>query len=174
MAVRQMKRCPHCGKIYDDIAVGKQRMGSPFRVCEKCHGTFYDSSYVEIAFGDVDTSTINSASTGSLIMGGFLCVVGFIMTFIMILSLISNVIHGVKIESDEVWGVVVCLVIYIPFIIAFIKYCLSGAKRRRELEVEMRASEERIANPDYVRKLILNGYKVPKGYLKLFSQEPKR
>lgn len=158
MATYTYKKCPHCGKTYESYSTYTKQYnnnsGSPFIVCRSCGKTFVDKEIKEPAL---------LPYTGE----GFelwRCFFAFLMPWG--LAGIFAAVAAFNMEEKPVALFVIAAIligIYVALTIYTIKNRIKFIEDDRK---EYKASEQRLANPDYARALKEAGFKVPDKYLK--------
>lgn len=145
------KSCPHCGTVYQRLDSTRHYYGSPLRTCDKCRKTFVDKDYVEMACQEqieYVPKRVNAIDYISIIVG-------------IIILLISplNTIDG---DSSLMYLFVgMGLLLLIGGVYMTVSDIRNYDKRCQEQEDELRKSEQRLSDPDYVMALLKIGYYVP-------------
>lgn len=151
MATYVTKKCPHCGYAYQIHQSGDQHFyGSPFRMCGRCHKGYIDADAIEIAVSGVRERDKMPFNFGNLV---------FVALGIFML------VEGIKYEM-------LSLTLMGLFPLGLATYLIydqikNYQERLAWLEKETIASENRLKNIDYARRLADIGYKVPKKYLEI-------
>lgn len=154
MASYDIKRCPSCQKPYErNFYSGKPkpeekiRYGSPVKVCPSCGHEFIDRDYREIALeGIPNMSDYKRFAPGTILYTILSCGLALFTYYIefRILPVIFLLLGCIITGSD--------LVTY--------------QKRQNHLKKEILASQTRMKDPSYARKLASYGYTVPPEFLK--------
>lgn len=153
MASYDIKRCPACNQPYEkNFYAGKPkpeekiRYGSPIKVCKYCKKEFIDQDYKEIELEGVPNKEDYERFTKGTIL---YTVLSFAMAFFAFLFEfkflpILFVVLGIIIIGSDI---------------------LTYSKRLKHLEKETLASKERLSDPEYAKRLVEHGYRVPERYL---------
>ncbi len=153
----QTKRCPKCGKVYENRTVsgpyGSEalyKFGKIFVTCPSCGATFRDSDTYELAIMDPPREMITKFHISNIIIASLFGIIGLVVLF-----------TG---AAASPWGVLL-------FCLIFGGGILWGDYRRysnnmARIETERAQSIKRLKNnPDYVMLLKAAGFTVPDEYL---------
>lgn len=149
MAIYITRRCPHCNNIvFHGTQSHSHSFGSPFCVCERCHKTYVDKTKHEIALKGPEYYRNFMPYWVKLGIGLSLPV--------LVLSLIAK------------WNQLALLSVVIVCVFLFIYADIRDKhpNPRTMYQTDIKASEERLSNPEYARALKKHGYDVPERYLK--------
>lgn len=142
MAYYHITKCPHCHVIISSSA-NNTKYGSPFRRCPYCLQPYVDKSYEEVAL------TGESSKLWILLMlTGVLTIV-----FMLVTHIYNGYLLVLAIGS---------LFLGFPLMFAY----WSAPENQPDYLKELAASERRLSDPTYARKLQELGYNVPEKYLK--------
>lgn len=147
------KWCPHCGKTITFMDSTKHQYGSPFRTCPKCNKVYTDTSFIELACTTEHVDDIPKV-TGVSIFGIIFSSFFLIMAFVLGLS--------------DAYGTLF-LVAGLVFLFLSIYLVYEDVKtyhhRVETFTTEMKESEARMSDPEYIRALLKIGYFVPPAYI---------
>lgn len=147
------KWCPHCGKTITFMDSTKHRYGSPFRTCPKCSGIYVDKSYIELActFEHAeDISRVTGLSIVGVITGLFFLILAFVLG-------LRSAYGGIFLIAGLVF---MFLSIYLVH-----EDIKTYHQRVEKFKTEMKESEARMSDPEYIRALLEIGYEVPTVYI---------
>ena len=151
----QVKRCPHCGKIYerrrvrtpypDEALVKFERI---FAECPHCQKTFRDSDAYELAVMDPPACYLKKFHTSNILLAGGFAILGLfslsVATEPVGAMLVMFALGGMLLFSD------------------YVRYKRNIAR----IESERYASEKRLErDPHYALLLKAAGFDVPEKYL---------
>ena len=156
MAVQQItKKCPYCGKIYEQRACGgfgrKSApedvwvFGSPMKLCPNCKRIFIDKDVKELAITPprkADLAKVTTSTRMLLALGAMLALLLFLM--------------GQRVFAGVAAGVAL---LYLAMDLALYPMRMGKLKKERA------ASEARLSDPEYARALKKAGVDVPEKYL---------
>ena len=151
------KKCPYCGRIYEQRSygsVGRKKpapedawvYGSPMKLCGNCKRIFIDMDVKELAITELrksDTAKITASTRTLLPMGALVALLLYVLgqpTFAIVAAAVA--------------------VVYLAMDLGM--YPMRMGKLRKERA----ASEKRLSDPDYARALKKAGIDVPERYLK--------
>ena len=155
MSVHTRKCCPHCGKLYETYTTYSKNFadhsGSPFRDCRSCGNQFFDKDFREPGFYEhPQRATWWQALLAPLYPFG---VAGI---FIIIIAL----------GMGRPYGMFASIIPFAPY--AYLVYTI--LRKNEDIyaqEVwEYKESQKRLANRDYILRLLDNRYPVPSSYLR--------
>lgn len=143
MATYTTKSCPYCNQKYEFMAPKGLYYGSPFRTCTKCRKVFIDKDYIEVG---LNPKTYKPRLINFLSI--FFLIGGFLFTWA------ANYLGGWY-GSISYFGIL--------FGLFFIIYDIASYKGRlSEYEEELKLSNIRLSDPEYVLTLKEIGCNVPK------------
>lgn len=155
------KWCPHCGKTITFMDPTKHQYGSPFRTCPKCRKGFVDKSFIELActFEHAeDIPRVTGLSIASIILGAIFLAVAFI--------------RGINDSYGSVF--LIGGLLFLPLSIYSAYKDAKTYQHRVELfKTEMKESEARMSDPEYIRALLEIGYEVPTVYITATKEKLK-
>ena len=154
------KWCPHCGKTITFMDSTKHQYGSPFRTCPKCRKGFVDKSFIELA------CTFEHAEDISRITG--ISIVGIITSVLLLVLAFVGGINGIGSVFLIGGSIFLLLGIYSAY-----KDAKTYQHRVELFKTEMKESEARMSDPEYIRALLEIGYEVPTVYITATKEKLK-
>ena len=147
--------CPHCGSQNRE-SCNAWGYGSPIRQCKSCKAEYYDNRWREVAIEGFDPRSNNSklylfAGIGS----GVLSAVMGLWVWNSIRTSGSYSIRAAGLAVLAALVCVMCLVMYLRI--------KSGYEEKAQAPF-LEESRQRMQNPEYVRKLMQYGVRVPQEF----------
>lgn len=150
------EKCGHCGESVKEKS-NTWGYGSPIRVCPFCKQEFLDRRWREVAVQGLDPK---STSPVYYIKAFFFCLVALAVsggwTWYTLHFHGSYYYSMVAVIIVSIIGAIGCLVLAVGIALGFTK---------KDNEKYVRESEQRMQNPEYVKKLQECGYRIPEKYL---------
>ena len=151
------KKCPYCGRIYEQRSygsVGRKKpapedawvYGSPMKLCGNCKRIFIDMDVKELAITELrksDTAKITANTKMLLPMGALVAVLLYVL-------------------GQPTFAIVAVAVAVVYLAMDLGMYPMRMGKLRKERA----ASEKRLSDPEYALALKKAGIDVPERYLK--------
>ena len=145
--------CPKCGKT----EMGNMYMyGSPFRKCTKCGKEYVDTRFREVAIDGFDPK---SESPMFYLKGAGLMAIFLVIALVFLKATSKpNYISfkAIALVGVAGFGFAVTLILAIRNFLGF---------DQKLNEKALKESEKRLADQEYVKKLVEYGYKIPEKYL---------
>ncbi len=148
MSAKNENICPACGSR---DKTNMYMYGSPIRKCSRCGKEYLNSKFREVAIDGFDPKTESPSSSIKAILG---------------LTLLSAFCGAYAYKRGSIKMsimFVVCVIAVVFYIVMLFRYLLGFEKRLNERE--LKKSEERLRDKNYVEKLQQYGYKIPNKYL---------
>jgi len=149
-------KCPHCGEVTKE-ATNTWAYGSPIRFCLRCKQEYLDQRWREVAVVGFDPRSTSPAF--------------YLKAFLITLALAAasggwsyytiNFKHYYY--TSIVVTCVICAIASVAFLGLAIWIGLGFAAKKNDWYLQ--ESKRRLQNPEYVKKLISYGYRVPEEYL---------
>ena len=155
MATHTTKRCPRCGKMYENYSTYTKKyhdhIGSPFITCYSCSQVFVDKDFKEPAL-DPDFKTETSI---------FQCFLGFLMPW----GLGALLATWAAFATQAIAAIVIAVILYAVYFGLTAWLISSRQKTKAALERDYKASVKRLQNVEYAHALSKAGFHVPSQYL---------
>lgn len=144
-------RCPNCNKILRNHDAFPHTSGCPIKICPHCGQSYIDTYCTEPAFKDYkaeDKSSIFGKLLSACILRAIVCG-----------GLLACFLDG---KICIILGVIIFI---IWFAYSYTKNCKTIDSDNEKERILWEASDQRLKNPEYARKLKDAGFPVPSRYL---------
>ena len=150
MAVYYTIRCPHCNGTVESGKDRQRKYGSPIRICNHCKHNYLDDNFTEAALLSEKEVKDRAFSWSSI----FFVLIGGVALFF-------------GITEFTVWSIVVGVILVGLGLFSIVSYLKYDPSKDESFQCELRASKQRLSNPQYIIALWELGYPIPS---KIFNE----
>ncbi|MEA4823090.1 MAG: hypothetical protein VB111_03130 [Clostridiaceae bacterium] len=163
MASYTTTSCPHCGRVDKFLTPRSDyTFGSMLRTCPKCQKQYIDKTYIELALVDNQKYKPVRSGVGAI---GFLFIAlfcGYCCIYTAYVSYFSIAIISSNGDSLLFWGTAIAAIVsLLVWISDLVDRRKNYSKYYNEYMRELRSSQERMKDENYLRMLKQAGIKVP-------------